>query len=206
MSVHQLISLGQEISQSTQSLTSNEREILPQELYQFLSRANGLFAFESALMIRPLVHVNNIYSVFEWNEPGLWKSSYCNTQVLQALFFAEDAFGCQFGFFDDQIYFFCPETGEFKFLCNSFDEWCEMIVSDFELHTGYKLIHEWQSENGAIIPGFRLCPKLPFVLGGQYAVENLYSISALDGLLFRAEIANQIRNLPNGAKVRIVVD
>jgi len=152
-----------------------------------------------------LTHENDIYSVLEWNDPRLWKSSYRNNETLKALFFAEDAFGCQFGFFEDQICFFDPETGEFDFLCKSFDDWCELIVSNYRLHTGYELMHEWQSENGSIEPGFRLCPKLLFVLGGQYEVDNLYPIPALDGMLMRADIANQIRDLPNGTKLRISI-
>lgn len=204
MSVSPLISLGKTIAQPT-SLADNEREVLPRELCRFLSRANGLFAFESALMIRPLVHENNVHSVFEWNDHSLWKSCYGDDRTLNTLFFAEDAFGCQFGFFEDHVCFFDPETGEFDPLCKSFDEWCELIISNYNQYTGYELMHQWQSKNGPIMPGFRLCPKLPFVLGGRYEVDNLYSIRELDGILFRADIAIQLRGVPDGAKVKIVI-
>ena len=206
MSISRLISLGTIISQSKQSFANNELEILPLELCRFLFQANGLFAFESALMIRPLVRENEIYSVFEWNDYQLWKFSYANDQILNTIFFAEDVFGCQFGFFEDCIWFFNPETSEFDLICNTFCEWCELILSDYNQYTGYEIIHKWQSKNGPISPGFRLCPKLPFVLGGQYETDNLYATSALDGMLLRADIANQIRNLPDGIQTRIVIE
>ena len=203
MTVHKLILLGIPIAKSLQSSHINEQQILPDELCQFLVQVNGLFAFESALMIRPLVHMNNIYSVFKWNERELWKSSYGDDQIVNTQFFAEDAFGCQFGYFENQIYFFDPETGEFDLLCKTFNEWTELIVSEYRQYTGYQLMHEWQEKNGSIAQGNRLCPKLPFVLGGQYEIDNLYSIPALEGMLLRADIAVQIRDLPDGSEIQL---
>ena len=205
-SVQQLISLGKIIAKPAQSLVNNEQEVLPKELYRFLSCANGLFAFESALMIRPLVCENDIQSVFEWNERDLWKSKYYNDQILNTLFFAEDAFGCQFGYFENQIYFFDSETGELDFLCKTFNEWSELIVSECRQYTGYQLMHEWQVKNGSIAQGNRLCPKLPFVLGGQYEIDNLYSIPALEGMLLRTNIAVQIRDLPDGSEIQLKIE
>ena len=206
MSISRLISLGTIISQSKQSFANNELEILPLELCRFLFQANGLFVFESALMIRPLVRENDIYSVFEWNDHQLWKTSYANSKTWNVIFFAEDAFGCQFGFFEDRILLFDPETGEFEFICDTFSEWCESIISDYNQYTGYEMMHKWQSKNGAISPGFRLCPKLPFILGGQYEIDNFFATPALDGMLFRADIAKQICNLPDGTQPRIVIE
>ena len=199
----ELISLGATIVKTKQSFEIDEYTTLPQDLHLFLLRSNGLFAFESALMIRPLITEGDIYSIIEWNDSKLWKSSYSDNLVLNTLFFAEDAFGCQFGFYENQIYFFDPETGEIEFMCKSFDEWCDLIVSEYKQYTGYQLMCEWQMANAPITLGHRLCPKLPFVLGGQYEVDNLYSINALQGMLLRSSIATQIRDLPDGSEIQL---
>jgi hypothetical protein len=47
----------------------------------------------------------------------------------------------------------------------------------------------------------RLLPKTPFVCGGKYQLDNLYSVEEVKGMQFRASIANQIRDLPDGSDV-----
>jgi len=46
-------------------------------------------------------------------------------------------------------------------------------------------------------------PKTPFFLGGEYKVENLWAGSALEGMRFKADLAIQTRDLPEGAKVKL---
>jgi hypothetical protein len=47
----------------------------------------------------------------------------------------------------------------------------------------------------------RLLPKLPFVLGGEYNLDNLYLANSVEGMRFRGSIARQIQNIPDGNKV-----
>jgi hypothetical protein len=47
----------------------------------------------------------------------------------------------------------------------------------------------------------RLVPKIPFVCGGRYEVNNLYPLNEVKGRQFRASIARQIRDLPDGSQV-----
>ena len=206
MTAHKLISLGTAIAKSTPSFDNNSKNTLPDNLYQLLIHSNGLLAFESALMIRPLVNEGGIHSVFDWNDQKLWKSRYGDEQTQNTLFFAEDAFGYQFGYYQNQIYSFDPETGEFDFICKDFIEWCDLIVSEYKQYTGYAIMHEWQIAKGPIALGNRLCPKLPFVLGGQYEIDNLYSTPALDGILLRASVATQIRDVPDGSSIKIEIE
>jgi len=203
----QLISIGNPIANPVHpSKMNDEYNGLPNELLKFLIKSNGLLAFESALLIRPLVQADGIYDVFEWNHPELWKSFFADDQILATLFFAEDAFGCQYGYFDNKIVQFDPETGCLDFLCESFDMWCNLMMSEYEQYTGYALIHEWQLCNGAIKPEHRLCPVLPFVLGGEYRIDNLYSVHSVQGMKHRANIALQIRDLPDGTNIKFAID
>lgn len=51
--------------------------------------------------------------------------------------------------------------------------------------------------------GSRLLPKQLFVLGGSFDVDNLYALDAVKGMQLRAEIARQIRDLPDGTSVTL---
>jgi hypothetical protein len=160
----------------------------------------GFYAYESALLVRPLHHKNSPLGLLEWNAPTLWKAEYVET-LSNALFFAEDVFGGQYCIREGTICNFDPETGLFDTVGSSLGEWANSLMADYEFRTGYPLAHEWQTKNGTLSPGMRLLPKMPFVCGGKYQVENLYSHSDVKGMLYRATIANQIRDLPDGAEI-----
>jgi len=171
------------------------------ELTQFYCHCNGLFAFESALLIRPSNIVDNVFGLSEWNAETLWKSHYPKTEIDKRICFAEDTFGCQFCTDGHTIEVFDPETGDFEFLCNSLELWAGLIIDNYSYYTGYPLIHEWQKRNGTIRPGFRLCPKQFFILQGEYTIDNLYEINDVEGMQLRGDLSSQLRDLPDGAKI-----
>ena len=170
------------------------------ELGELLSVRNGFYAFESALLIRPLRHQSKPSGVVEWNDPASWKGQFID-DLADVLFFAEDVFGGQFCVRGGDICTFDPETGAFEALRSSLGEWANDLMGDYEYRTGYPLAHTWQVENTPLRQGVRLLPKIPFVCGGKYEIKNLYPVDDLDGMRFRAAIANQIRNLPDGAQI-----
>lgn len=47
------------------------------------------------------------------------------------------------------------------------------------------------------------CLKIPGVLGGRYEVSNFGTISREELLRFSGDVAEQIRNLPDGSQVKI---
>ena len=51
----------------------------------------------------------------------------------------------------------------------------------------------------------QLFPKTPFMLGGEYSVENLGSVEAGQAMRARGEIFQQVRDLPPGSKVRLKI-
>ena len=76
-----------------------------------------------------------------------------------------------------------------------------MILSDYSYRTGHPLAHDWQIRHGPLPAGQRLAPKVPFVVGGKFLVENLYATSDVEGMRFRGSVARQIREVPDGAQV-----
>ena len=92
-------------------------------------------------------------------------------------------------------------------MADDIDSWAKEVVSDYEELTGYSLAHQWQKQHGQLPTRKRLLPKLPFVAGGEFVLDNLYLADAVEGMKFRADIANQIKDLPDGAQIKFdVVD
>ncbi len=174
------------------------------ELAQLLAKRNGFFAFESALHV---FHVGSEVvgvSLGDWNAEDLWRAGY--EGITDGLtFFAEDIFGHQFAIGSGGVYRFDPETGERERIAADLKEWALLILGDYKVETGYPLAHEWQRLHGPLPVGKRLVPKLPFVLGGEFSVDNLHAQDAVEAMCYRASIATQLRDLPDGATIRLQV-
>ena len=169
------------------------------DLAELLRHRNGFVAFESALFVRGAG--SGPYDLAAWNAPRGWRAGYSG-MADGIFFFAEDIFGGQFGLRGNEVVAFEPETGEFRVVSSSLEGWAQWILADFELTTGYPLGRAWQRRFGALLLGKRLIPRIPFVLGGDFTIENLYSVDSTVGMQVRAELAVQIRDLPDGAQVR----
>lgn len=176
---------------------------LGRQLLDLLSVRNGFYAFESALLVRPAHRSTEPLGLAEWNAPELWRREY-TLDLSDALFFAEDIFGHQFCLRRERVETFNHETSEFEPIADSLESWTNLILSDYRLHTGHPLAHEWQAKHGPLPPGRRLFPKIPFMLGGAYTLDNLYPLEDVKGLRFFASLANQTRDLPDGATIRLV--
>ena len=98
---------------------------------------------------------------------------------------------------------FHGETGRTTLVADSLDAWAGVILSNHEVETGWPLAHGWLAKNGPLTPGKRLMPKTPFFLGGEYKVDNLWAGDPLEGMRFKANLAIQTRDLPEGAKVKL---
>jgi len=210
-----MTSLDKLLSNASSSLSEHEPEMLGQsrrlagaladELLAMLCQRNGFYALESALHVFPTRSSQNEIGICDWNESALWRSGYKGL-ADGCLFFAEDVFGGQFCIKDSKVYTFDPETGSFEYLADDIESWAKMLLSDYEVLTGYPLAHQWQKQNGQLPAGKRLLPKVPFVLGGEFVLDNLYLADAVEGMRFRADIASQINELPDGAQIRLNFD
>jgi hypothetical protein len=173
-----------------------------QELAEMLDHKNGCYAFDGALLIRPFQRGDAPLGIVEWNDESLWRNQYVE-DLAGALFFAEDLFGGQFCIRDGEVWTFEPETGAFEQMSPTIGDWGLEILADSDLRTGRPLADEWRTKEHALQTGRRLLPKRPFVLEGKYEIDNLYSIGDVEGMRFRASIANQIRDVPDGSTVEI---
>lgn len=177
---------------------------LRNELQSIWLEKNGFWAFESALRFFPAISCENSIGIMEWNARELWINDY-NGLADNCLFFAEDAFGNQFCIRDDIIFSFDAETGELEKVSESFEGWCQAILSDYDYWTGYSLVHDWQLTNGKLESCNRLMPKIPFVCGGEFNLANLAPIKAVSGMRSRGNLAHQIENLSDGGQIEFQI-
>lgn len=196
--IAKLVSLGSE------ALCS--RELAPEDAGPLLLARNGFYAFEGALLVRPYSSGGGVLGVREWNDATLWRQNY-QELAMGLWFFAEDVFGCQFCTRDGRICTFDPESGETDEVAHDLEEWARSILENYAVLTGHPIAKEWQRRYGRLAPGRRLIPKQPFVLGGPVSVDNLYDCCDVEGMRARADLAIQIRDVPDGTAVNYrVVD
>ncbi len=175
-----------------------------QQLRRLLEAKNGFYALEAALHVLSDLGGTVEKGLFEWNSENLWRKDY-KGMADDAVFFAEDVFGTQFCFREDGVATFDPETGAFEVIAADVEDWAQKILNEYDLWTGHRVAHEWQVNHGPIPAGARLVPITPFVLGGEYSVANLHVIDAVKGMKYRASIAVQIRDLPDGTPITLRV-
>jgi len=174
------------------------------ELRKVLQARNGWYAFESALHLRGTCAVGAEPALEEWNSKKGWRTGY-GEAAEGCFFFAADAFGGQFCVSGEAVEKFDPETGMREHLASNLEGWASVILDDFEAQTGWPLLRQWQEVYGAIVPGRRLVPVTPFVLGGEYAVRNLRAVPSEEAMRFYGDLAMQLRDLPDGARVKLRV-
>ncbi len=188
------------IDEITGRLFSSE---IGQELYGMLSKKNGFFAFEQALQVystNPEYYPNLI----AWNALEGWRSEY-SWLDKKVIFFAQDIFGVQFCISESKVKTFDPETGKFETLAASLDEWASLILKDYNFLTGYPLAKQWQTVNGQLKINDRLIPKIPFVAGGAFEINNLFAVDCERGMRIRANIAKQIKDTPDGSAIQFKI-
>jgi hypothetical protein len=171
---------------------------------ELLRRKDGFFAFESALRVFPMETSANSIGLLDWNANELWRNDYKGL-ADDHLFFAEDIFGVQFCVANGQICTFDPETGDLTTIADSIEKWAELILEDYNLLTGYSIAHAWQEKNGVLQNDLRLIPITPFVCGGAFAIDNMRAIGAVKGMKARANLACQLVNLEDGAKIEFQI-
>jgi hypothetical protein len=204
-SVEQLLSISSEpLAPRAKALSKLlEPYALGSELFHMLECKNGFYAFESALHALPLTSATEI-SLEEWNAGSLWRDGYQDMSE-GLLFFAEDVFQNQFCLSPDGVLRFEAETGATTFTADSVEGWAEKILGDHRRQTAWPLASKWQAENGPLPTGKRLMPKIPFFLGGEHSISNLWVGDSVEGMRFKADLASQTRNSPDGSAVRLII-
>lgn len=181
---------------------------LPASLRRLYFSANGVYAYNRSLLVRPLESEGDIIGLHEWNRTDLWKYMYRDLirTIDEHFFFAQNVYGEQFYFMDGVFGKFDPETGECENMGQSLDSWANKIASDSEFILGTNIANEWDRVKGVIDAGNCLMPKIPFVLGGDFSIDNLVCKPDLTSLKIRAALSGKLSRLNDGDKIVLYVE
>ena len=120
---------------------------------------------------------------------------------------ASNAFGNVIVHAADGAYWrICPEELSCERIAANEAEYQELLgddefVADWEMNELVELARETL---GPLAPGQCYCLKIPAVLGGSYTAINLGVNSRIEVIGFSGDVAEQIKDLPDGAKVEFV--
>ncbi len=178
------------------------KRITDGDYFSFLTGiSNGGFFFGQSLQLYSVAKVPAFQSISYVN--NIFQYEYKEI-VENMTFFGQDIFGNQFGFAPQGVVFFNIETGVTDFLAKSFNEWVNVIMGDLEYLTGRAFLTQWK-QNKELLFDQRLCAKKPFVVGGEYKLENLYAQYFPTYISSNASIARQIYNLPEGTEIKLTI-
>ena len=108
---------------------------------------------------------------------------------------------------DGKVWRICPEELSCEIVADSEVRLCELSKSaefqdDWHMDP---LVRLAEDHLGPLEEGRCYCLKIPAVLGGAYEVSNLGTNSLKELLAFSGDIARQIQDLPDGARIKISV-
>jgi hypothetical protein len=208
MNIHKLTSIGSPALRGSPPDRQRLEAVFAESaerIDELLRIKNGFYAFESALHVFADLGAPPDRGLYDWNDEAGWRAAYLG-MAKEAVFFAEDVFGTQFCIHDGAIATFEPETGAFERMAADMDEWATLILGDYSYWSGHAVGRAWQLLHGPLPIGSRLVPITPFVMGGRYEAANVHAMDAAAGMEYRASIAVQIRDLPDGTSVKIRVE
>jgi hypothetical protein len=101
----------------------------------------------------------------------------------------------------------CPEELTCEVIAANDQEYSKLWTDD-EFQTDWTMgvfLEQAVAKFGPLPPDRCYCLKLPAVLGGEYSTENLGTISRNELISFAGDIAEQIKDVPEGGKVELIV-
>lgn len=180
---------------------------LPAALRSLLAIQNGGWYAGGLLHLPGAGRERRHDSLGAWNEPALWKFAYEGFDLDRYLFFADDAFGNQFGCLagepDPAVWRFDVQEGEFIRIADSIDAFfSEVLVEDGPWLLGSDYLDAYRESGAAWQVSQHLMLLTPSLLGGSMAPENLHLAEPVAHLRLAGQIVTQIKPLPPGAEVR----
>ncbi len=108
---------------------------------------------------------------------------------------------------DGHYWRLCPEDLSCAVIAQSRAELDRLSTDQEFLSDWYMraLVDEAREKCGLLTEGRKYCLKIPGVLGGEYGGDNLATISQVELIRASGHLAQEIKDLPSGSKVRLRV-
>lgn len=108
---------------------------------------------------------------------------------------------------DGKYWRMCPEDVYCKVVAENRDELDKLSQDQDFLEDWYMaaLVNQAQESVGTLTDGRKYCLVIPGLLGGAYDSSNIKSAPLVELIRFSGDIAQQIRDLPDGAQIELKV-
>jgi hypothetical protein len=171
---------------------------LPAEVVRVLSDTNGFILHEGAVHVRGACLTPEWHSLrAAWRGPNAFHILYDDLRPSD-IPFGQDQVGDQFLIREGIVLRLFSETGEVERLADSLQDFFSRVSSDVEGYLNVELSHTMQP--GQLLHAF---PPFCFANGGESA--SLKPLPASEVILFHADLARQIRNVPDGGQVEFKI-
>ncbi len=171
---------------------------LPPDLVRVLSQTNGFILHEGAL------HLRGASLVPEWHS---LRAAWRGAKAFHVLYedvgpsdipFAQSQIGDQFLIRDGSVLRLFAETGQTEPLAPNLHDFFTRLSGDIEGFLNVGLRHKMQ-------PGQLLHAFPPFCFEESGASASLKPLPVSEVILFHADLARQIRDVPDGGQVKFQV-
>jgi hypothetical protein len=180
--------------------TVDDPEVLlrtPPEIRALLSGANGFILFHGGLHVRGACREPAWHSLrAAWEGSNAFHRLY-NSVEVEDVPFAQDCMGDQFLLRDGGVLRLSAETDDIEDLAMTLQGFLDAIPHDAEKFLGF-------NRKRKLEPGQLFNAYPPFCMK-ESAGASLKALSAEDVIGWHADLARQIRDLPEGAKINIRV-
>lgn len=181
-------------------------EAIPLSISTVLVDVNGFIAFDGAF------HFRGICSEPRWHSLGqMWKSNRSLRQLFPAVIgsdvpFAQDALGNQFVLRGELVWQLDAETGQLESLKIDVHDFLGMLISSPADVLPLSFLEQFKGGNVALEPGQLLSVYPPLCTAESSRGVSVRAIPANQRLEFLSDFAAQVAGLPDGSRVRVVVD
>lgn len=174
---------------------------LPANLAGLLLQINGFIQFHGGLHIRGVCREPAWHSLRDaWDgEAAFWRlyPEVSKTDVP----FGEDCMGDQFLLRDGVTHKLAAETGEVESLKVGLREFFEAVAADPVEFLSLHPLLQHQQDGGQLEPGQLLAAYPPFCTTESADGVSLAAISAAERRRFLADLAAQLRDVPDGGQI-----
>ena len=178
---------------------------LPVGLSEMLQRENGFIRFDGGLHVRGACREPTWHSLrAAWEGPHSFAALYPGVEPGDVPF-AEDALGDQFLLRGDSVLRLTAGLGDLEDLGVSLPGFFARAEDDPVEFLGLHPLLRFQSEGGRLLPGMLLAAYPPFWTMEAEEGVDLRAVPNEELRSMQADIARQVRDLPEGTAIRFDV-
>lgn len=171
---------------------------LPDSLVEGLRELNGFVLHGGALHVRGACAWPEWHSLdFAMRGKAAFHELY-ETVLPSDIPFAQDLYGDQFLLRDEQVWRLFAETGELESMAGNLEEFWDGVKSNF---TTYLNVDAAELEPGQLLLAYP-----PFCFEEAGLTVELSTVPAAEAIQFHARLALQLKDIPEGAKIKFNLD